>query len=68
MATFNSISQGMSAKEVWAIAGPPNELMSENKIGDVTTAMYMWKGEWGANMQIVFQNGLVVSKAQFGLK
>jgi hypothetical protein len=57
----------MSYDEVIEIVGKPDSLMSENEIAGYHTAMYMWKGGFVANANMTFQNGKLVSKAQFGL-
>jgi hypothetical protein len=69
LAGYNAITEGMSGAEVWEILGPPSEELSSTTIGGVTTKMFMWKADkWGGNMNAMFQNGRLVSKAQFGLK
>ena len=37
-------------------------------VPSVRTVMYQWMGKGGANMNVMFQNGRLVSKAQFGLR
>lgn len=35
----------------------------------ITTVMFMWEGtSFGGNMNAMFQNGKLVTKAQFGLR
>jgi hypothetical protein len=68
MAEFNEIETGMTWEEVVAIAGQPTEELSRNKIADIETVMYQWTNPFGPNMNVMFQNGKVVQKAQFGLK
>jgi hypothetical protein len=72
LGNFNRVQIGMTMREVTSILGQPNELLSENRIGqgtqfDTHTQMFMWKGGIVANCNITFQNGKVMSKAQFGL-
>ena len=71
METFKKLSNGMSKMDVVKILGRRGELVSENRFGDITTEMYMWEGDvgdFGSNMNIMFQNDELVSKSQFGLK
>ena len=49
------------------------ELLSESDLGigsEYVTTMWMWegKGSIGANANVMFQDGKVVNKAQFGLE
>lgn len=74
LAKFEQISNGMSLSSVRELIGSPGELLSENTIGAGTqfethTAMYQWRGSDGiSNMNVTIQNGLVMSKAQIGLR
>ena len=70
---FNQISVGMTYNEVVAIIGSSGTLISESgsDLGyDYHTTMWMWEGEGllGANANVMFQGGVVVSKAQAGLE
>ena len=62
----------MSYEDVCAIIGSEGELLSE--VGEsgteYHTVMYSWDGEGslGANANCMFQGGVLVSKAQYGLK
>ena len=59
-------------QEVTDIVGSSGELISETDIGvpEYYTQMRSWDGEGllGANANVIFQNGVVTSKAQFGLQ
>ncbi|RWE60638.1 MAG: hypothetical protein E5V24_12620 [Mesorhizobium sp.] len=45
------------------------EELSSSEFGGYETVMYIWDGNgFGGNMNAMFQNGAMVSKAQFGLK
>lgn len=69
MAKFTSITEGMSYSEVASILGGPGEVMSSSDVAGYKTVMYQWKGESiMGNMNAMFQNDKMVSKAQFGLK
>jgi len=68
MAAFRQVQTGMKKPEVFGILGNKAELVSENRIGGITTEMWVWSGDWGANCNVMFQNGKVMQKAQFGLK
>jgi len=60
----------MSYSQVVSILGSQGTEMSSSDIAGYSTVMYSWDGEggFGANMNATFQNGELVSKAQFGLK
>lgn len=72
LAEFNAIQEGMTYQEVTDIVGSSGELISETDIGvpEYYTQMRSWEGEGllGANANVIFQNGVVTSKAQFGLQ
>jgi hypothetical protein len=68
MAKFKSIRNGMSKSEVVKILGTNAELVSESEIAGIRTEMYIWKGSIGSNCSVMFQNGQVMQKAQFGLR
>lgn len=70
---FNQIETGMTYEQVVEIIGTEGTVMSESDItgdGQYKTTIYSWEGEGslGANANITFQSGKVVSKAQFGLE
>jgi hypothetical protein len=67
---FNKIETGMTYEQVVAIIGEEGTVLSESEISNIKTIIYSWygKGSIGANANITFQNGKVISKAQFGLK
>lgn len=67
---FNTISTGMSVEQVERVIGCPGAVLSESKIADFHTVMLMWSGRgmMGANMNVMFQNGRVAMKSQFGLQ
>lgn len=69
LATYNQIQSGMSYQEVTNILGQEGKELSRVEIpGTPTTVMYEWKGFGGLkNMNAMFQNDALVSKAQFGL-
>lgn len=71
-AEFDQIKSGMSYEEVVEIVGSEGEVQSE--VGaegeQFHTIMYMWEGEGmiGANANVMFQEGKLETKAQFGLE
>ncbi len=70
LADFQAIEAGMSRAQVESILGS-GELLSQVSLPGVgTSEMYQWmgSGDLGANMNVSFQDGCVVSKAQFGLR
>jgi hypothetical protein len=66
-AKYDSIQTGMSYEQVQGIMGEPGEEMSRSEIGGYTTIMCVWKNASGSNMNAMFQNGKLTTKAQFGL-
>lgn len=73
LAEFNAISTGMTYQEVTDIIGSAGEVLSEVDLGlgdEYFTQSRKWDGEGsiGANAIIQFQDGKVVTKAQFGLE
>lgn len=67
-AGFAAIKTGMSYDSVVRILGKQGEEMSSSEIAGHTTIMYQWKGSGLGNMNAMFQNGKLITKAQFGLK
>ena len=69
---FNAIQEGMTYQEVTDIVGSSGELRSESGMSgsDYYTQLRSWEGEGslGANANVMFQGGKVISKAQFGLE
>jgi hypothetical protein len=67
---FDRIEDGMSYAQVKGIIGADGEILSQSSIAGISTVMYKWdgSGSLGANMNAMFQNGKLVSKAQFGLQ
>jgi hypothetical protein len=67
---FNKIQTGMTYDKVVSIIGGYGVVISESDIGDTETIMYQWDGEGslGANSNAMFQDGKLISKAQFGLE
>ena len=68
-AAFQSLKTGMSYKRAVAILGSEGEEMSSNEMGGTKTVLYKWEGGgFGANMNAMFQDDKLISKAQMGLK
>ena len=72
-AAFDRIQTGMTYAQVVEIAGSPGELLSKSDLGmgsAYVTEIYAWygKGMVGANCNIMFQGGKVISKTQIGLQ
>lgn len=73
LAEFDQIKTGMSYDEVVKIVGGLGQILSQADLGlgsEYASVMYMWEGEGmvGANANVMFQGGEVVSKSQFGLE
>jgi len=70
---FNKIEAGMSYEQVRDIVGGEGTLGSSVDMGvgdEYKTQIYQWTGSGsiGANANVTFQGGKVISKAQIGLK
>lgn len=68
MDEYGGLRQGMKINIVRLAIGAPGTELSQSTIGGFTTVSYQWKNADGSNAVIIFQDGLLVSKAQFGLK
>ena len=67
-AEYNRIRSGMSYSEVADIIGDGTEI-SRSDMAGYTTEMYSWENpSGGGNMNAMFQNDELISKAQFGLE
>ena len=64
---FDQISEGMTYEQVAAIIGHRGNEISRVDIGGIDTVMYAWQNSNGSNMNAMFQNDRLESKAQFGL-
>ena len=67
---FNAVETGMSYSQVVDIVGFEGELGSQVDIGmgsEYKTEIYTWSNPGGSNMNVTFQGGKAISKAQFGL-
>ena len=69
LAKYNQLKDDMTYTEVIKILGKPGTEISSSSVGGIKTVMIQWEADsFGANMNAMFQNGKLVSKAQFGLK
>ncbi len=67
-ANYAKVETGMSHAEVAAILGEPGQEISSSDMAGTRTVMYSWEsGKMGANMNAMFQNDKLITKAQFGL-
>lgn len=67
MDKYNQIKNGMSYDQVKGILGD-GQLTSLSVILDSKSEIYEWINAGGANINVTFNNGVVESKAQVGLK
>jgi RNA polymerase subunit RPABC4/transcription elongation factor Spt4 len=65
---YDSVAMGMTGEEIESILGRAGEELSRSDIAGFTTTMHVWQNRDGGNVNVMIQNGRVVSKAQFGLK
>lgn len=66
-AEYDQIRVEMSYTEVRSIIGVSGEELSRSDIAGISTVMYSWTNSNGSTMNAMFQNGQLISKAQFGL-
>lgn len=59
---------GMTYDQVVERISFRGEVLSQSEIAGVRTVMYRWANDDGSNMTAIFQDGRLVSKAQFGLR
>ena len=64
---YDQIRDGMTYEQVRRIIGVGGEELSRSAVGGHTTVMYSWKNANGSNMNAMFQNNRLVTKAQFSL-
>jgi hypothetical protein len=65
---YTQLREGMDYAEVVGLIGLGTEI-SRSDLAGIVTVMYQWDGNgMGANMNAMFQNGKLVSKAQSGLR
>lgn len=67
---FDTVQPGMTLAEATQLLGCAGEELSVSEMAGHRTVMLKWdgRGSFGANMNAMFQNGKLVTKAQFGLK
>lgn len=69
MTNYSRLKNGMTYAQVVQILGKEGTELSRNEVAGFETVMYQWKGDgWVSNMNAMFQNDKMMSKAQFGLK
>ena len=67
MDEFTRIREGMTYAQVRNIIGAAGTELSRTTMLGTTTIMYSWTNDDFSNMNAMFQNDALVSKAQFGL-
>jgi hypothetical protein len=67
-ADYGAIQAGMTYPQVIWMIGTAGEELSRSDVVGYTTVMYSWKNSNGSNMNAMFQNGRLVTKAQFQLR
>lgn len=64
---YRQLEVGMTEKQVrWRLEAPGTE-RSQSNIGGIVTVSYQWTNADGSSVIAIFQDGLLVSKAQHGL-
>lgn len=67
-AEFDQLKEGMTYAQAREIIGAAGSLDSESTLLDIKTVMYSWMNTNGSNMNAMFQNDKLITKAQFGLR
>ncbi len=67
MATFDRLALGISYQEAVAILGKEGIEQGRNAFGETETVIRSWQFDSGAFIQLIFQNGQLKQKTQFGL-
>ena len=72
---YEKVCHGMSYRDVVSILGANGNEISSNRIegvpgvmDSIETKMYSWANGDGSNMNAMFQNDKLMSKAQLGLR
>lgn len=65
---FGLLQTGFSYKSVCDVLGSAGTEMSRSELAGTVTVMYSWTNADGSNMNAMFQNDRMISKAQFGLR
>jgi len=70
LSQFNQLQPGTSYRQVCNTLGGPGTMLSETSIAGYYSSTYQWSGRGmiGANVIVMFDNGKMTSKAQFGLQ
>ena len=68
LSAYSSLSTAMTYLDACQAIGFWGTEISRTAVGGYTTVMYSWSNPDGSNMNAMFQNGELVSRAQFGLR
>lgn len=68
MAEFDAVQAGMSLPQVRTILHSTGTQEVHDDTAGITGDIYSWQNSDGSNMNVQFQNGLVIGKAQAGLQ
>ena len=65
---FLNLRDGITYREAVKVLGKAGTEISRSSIGGHLTVMYQWQNNNFSNMNAMFQNDKLITKAQFGLK
>lgn len=68
LSEFNRVQTGMSYSEVKEIIGSDGTLQSENQSGNYRFSLFKWDGRGISGASMMFEDGVLYQKSQFGLK
>ena len=66
-AEYDQLREGMTYEEAVRIIGVRGDELSRSDLAGFSTVMYSWMNDNSSNMNAMFQNNKLVTKAQFGL-
>lgn len=66
-AEYDRLRDGISYSEAVSIIGTSGDELSRSDLAGISTVMYSWANANGSNMNAMFQDGKLITKAQFGL-
>jgi hypothetical protein len=68
LSEFNAIQSGMTLQQVQQVVRSSGTQISNLDTAGTSNWVYQWQNGDGSNMNVQFQNGVVIGKAQAGLQ
>lgn len=69
-ADYDRLREGMTYEDVTRILGSAGKVRATNNTTPIDAVMYEWegRGRFGANINVLFESGRLISKGQNGLR